>query len=481
MGPENRYAMYEDQSVDTSSIPMSDTPVARPPTPGILVAYRPTLSTISQDRFSMQRFPFVFGRNRTFCDAIFADNTVSGKHFWIVFEDGAYHLEDAGSRNGTYLNGTQIFKRQPLKTGDVIRIGQSVLVFHEDVTPMLAIPEKPDRIPGRFHVHALLDRVERVVTSGDHILITGPSGAGKELIARIIRQIAARENPSVPFIVHNAADFNSESEAISTLYGVGSHAFTGVGHRKGLIEMASGGILFLDEAHLYPLHVQSSLNRGMETGEFRRSGDSNIYTSRFRLILATNKPPPDFGVTKDLRGRTQLVTVPSLEERRADIPDIFNHLLSQKLKDERLPIEPVFQCLDTGHYETLCIGDYGAENVRALRKPAFLLVADIKRGTSINTAVQKAFEEQFGEKFVALRIKQRPSETVRTLTAPTVSIREEHTTNSKYEQNRALIESLYRQLRGNVKAVERALLSQYNVKVTYRWLNEYIKNIWKLV
>jgi transcriptional regulator with AAA-type ATPase domain len=472
--------MYENQSEDTSSIPILETAISRSPAPGILVAYRPSLSTISHDRFSLAKLPFVFGRDKAACDAVFFDKTVSGRHFRIIFENGKYHVEDMGSRNGTYLNGVQIFNKTRLKSGDVIRIGQSVLAFHEDVMPMLPAPKKPTRLPGRFHVFALLDKLERVITSGDHILITGPSGTGKELVADAVRQIVTQKSPSTPFIVHNAADFSSESEAIATLYGVESRAFTGVAERKGLIETANGGVLFLDEAHLYPPHVQSSLNRGMETGEFRKSGDSKIYKSSFRLILATNKPPPDFGVTEDLRGRTQLVAVPPLEERRADIPDIFNHLLVQKLSAERLPVDSVFECLGADHYETLCIGCYTPENVRALRKPVHLLVGDIKRGTPARAAVRRAFSEQFGAEFVELRIKKRGVEIAPDLPSRTVSIQENRSPNSKYEQNKALIETLYREHDGNVKAVERVLVLDYNIKVTYRWLNEYIKNIWQL-
>jgi len=129
--------------------------------------------------------------------------------------------------------------------------------------------------------------VEEVAGTTATVLITGPSGTGKELIARVIHQMSQRR--SKPFVsVHCAA--LTETLLESELFGHERGAFTGaVAMRKGRFEMADGGSLFLDEVGEIPLSTQVKLLRVIQEREFERVGGSKIISVDVRIITSTNR------------------------------------------------------------------------------------------------------------------------------------------------------------------------------------------------
>jgi len=188
--------------------------------------------------------------------------------------------------------------------------------------------------------------VEKVASSDINILITGPSGAGKEIIARAIqRESGAKDKPFIAVNVAAMAPGIIESE----LFGHEKGAFTGASARRiGVFEQAADGIIFLDEIGEIPLEIQAKLLRVLEERFFNRVGGNAGIGANFRLLAATNKnliEEVNAGrFREDLYYRLSVVTVelPALRERTADISPLAFHFLQERkkeLKSEKLKIE----------------------------------------------------------------------------------------------------------------------------------------------
>lgn len=174
-------------------------------------------------------------------------------------------------------------------------------------------------------IRLLRAKIARVAFSGEtSVLIVGESGTGKELVARALHRQGPRKRG--PFVPKNCA--YSELQLLdSELYGHEKGAFTGaVSQRRGLIEEANGGVLFLDEIADMPLELQAKLLRTLETHTFRRVGGAIDLKSQFQLVCATNQLPEELiksgKLREDFYYRIATVTlqVPTLRDRREDIP-----------------------------------------------------------------------------------------------------------------------------------------------------------------
>lgn len=123
------------------------------------------------------------------------------------------------------------------------------------------------------------------------VLLTGETGVGKDVVARLIHKISIQGQPQPgEMVALNCANLPSEMFE-AELFGVEKGAFTGAGQtRKGLAEAAANGTLFLDEIAELDLSQQAKLLQFLETGEFRRLGDTRIHQFSGRIIAATNKP-----------------------------------------------------------------------------------------------------------------------------------------------------------------------------------------------
>jgi DNA-binding NtrC family response regulator len=179
----------------------------------------------------------------------------------------------------------------------------------------------------------LFELVESVAASDANILIQGENGTGKELIANAIHYNSHRA--SGPFIKINCASIPRDLIE-SELFGYKKGAFTGAAADKiGLVEMAEGGSLLLDEIGEMPAYLQTKLLRVLQEREYRPIGSDRIVTVDFRLICATNVDLEvalrDGRLREDLyfRINTIAVRVPPLRERTEDIPLLCNHFLSK--------------------------------------------------------------------------------------------------------------------------------------------------------
>jgi len=189
-------------------------------------------------------------------------------------------------------------------------------------------------------MEALLEMTRKVAQTDASVLILGESGVGKELIAQAIHLCSARVNrPCVPVNAGAIPEALIESE----LFGHEKGAFTGAGTQKiGLVEMADNGTLFLDEIGEMPLAIQVKLLRFLESGEFRRVGDTRLRQVDVRIVAATNRDLlqeiKQGRFREDLFYRLNGLTliVPPLRERREDILPLVKHFLETQNKKKLL-------------------------------------------------------------------------------------------------------------------------------------------------
>jgi two-component system response regulator AtoC len=179
----------------------------------------------------------------------------------------------------------------------------------------------------------IMQEAERAAAASASVLITGETGTGKEILARTIYRMGPRAEK--PFIAINCAalpDTMIESE----LFGHEAGAFTGAQKRKpGLIEVADGGILFLDEVSSTKAEMQAKLLRMLDEHKFRRVGGVNEIDVDIQILAASNRDLPamlaDGTFREDLYYRLKVVDLhlPPLRERIADIPALVGTFIQQ--------------------------------------------------------------------------------------------------------------------------------------------------------
>ncbi len=177
-------------------------------------------------------------------------------------------------------------------------------------------------------------RTAQIAAAADvHILIEGETGTGKELMAQALQQSSKRADK--PFVILNCAALPAELVE-SLLFGHEKGAFTGANERKdGYVQKAKGGTLFLDEIGELPLSLQAKLLRFVENGECQRVGSHEMEIVDVRVLAATNhnllQQMNEGKFRQDLFYRLSVVTLrlPSLSERRRDIPELATHFLQQ--------------------------------------------------------------------------------------------------------------------------------------------------------
>jgi DNA-binding NtrC family response regulator len=173
--------------------------------------------------------------------------------------------------------------------------------------------------------------IRQVAGTTASVLITGESGTGKELVARAVHQLSSRSDG--PFVAVNCAAL-PESLMESELFGHEKGAFTGaVDRRAGCFEQAQGGTLLLDEIGDMPIGTQAKLLRVLEESKVRRLGGTHDIPISVRVLAATNQAPEkaiqDKRLREDLFYRLNVfqLSLPTLRERKGDIPAISNALI----------------------------------------------------------------------------------------------------------------------------------------------------------
>lgn len=189
-----------------------------------------------------------------------------------------------------------------------------------------------------------IKRLKKIARSKSTVLIVGETGTGKELFAEAIHKNSPRAGK--PFKVLNCAAV-SETLVESELFGHVKGSFTGaVGDRKGLIEAADGGTVFLDEIGDMPLAMQAKLLRTLDTGEILRVGTNDVEYFDVRFVAATNHDLAELvrtGAFREdlfyrLHGQAAL-RLPPLRERREDIPVLVQRFIAQANSENGLALE----------------------------------------------------------------------------------------------------------------------------------------------
>jgi DNA-binding NtrC family response regulator len=250
------------------------------------------------------------------------DHFISNQHCRIEKRKDDFWVRDLRSRNGTFVNGTRISEAL-LRDGDQLRVGETEMIFtlerNGDGSDLLLSSKNKNW-------QAQLDRLPLISRADLPVLVFGPSGSGKEIMARALHQFSHRAHG--PFVSVNCSAL-TESLVESELFGHIKGSFTGAADdRKGAFISAKGGTLFLDEIGDLPPVLQPKLLRALENQEIKPVGSDRPVSINVRIISATHKDLGDMvrkgGFREDLFFRLNVLrmAVPSLHQRQEDFEDL---------------------------------------------------------------------------------------------------------------------------------------------------------------
>ncbi len=227
---------------------------------------------------------------------------------------------------------------KPCRLAEIQAVLERVRQRRELTSRLRALERRVRRAEGATHLvgdspalEGVRKLIERVAKSDAAVLVRGETGTGKELVARAIHEGSSRADG--PLVAVNCGAL-PEHLVESELFGHRKGAFTGADeHRAGLFEVADGGTLFLDEIGELPRSLQSRLLRVLESGEIRRVGDNHPITVDVRLVCATHRALETMAKEGEFREdllfriNTFEITVPSLRDRKDDIPALVDHFV----------------------------------------------------------------------------------------------------------------------------------------------------------
>jgi len=249
-----------------------------------------------------------------------SDSYVSSRHARIEKRGTQFIIRDLQSRNGSYLNGSKVLEAN-LKINDHLQFGESFFIFSETSGDSPALTSRNSKW------NQQLLRAPAFAATDFPVLVTGPSGSGKEVLAHWIHQASTRKAGA--FISINCSAL-SESLIESELFGHKKGSFTGAtDDRKGAFESARGGTLFLDEIGDLPISLQPKLLRALENHEIKSVGSDRTIKTNVRIIAATHKNLVQNVQQKlfreDLYFRLNVchIQAPALIDRLEDFEDLF--------------------------------------------------------------------------------------------------------------------------------------------------------------
>jgi DNA-binding NtrC family response regulator len=268
----------------------------------------------------------VLGRGKE-CDVAIEHSSVSRKHATLTIGDG-YSIEDHGSSNGTRIDGREVVKGKPtpVAPGQAIMLGETRLVLPAlpssaaaGARPVVTIPAMALG-PAMKALYATLDLVAKGKIP---VLITGETGVGKDLLALELHRRSPRA--SQPFSTLACATF-PEGLLETELFGFERGAFPGADQTKpGLVELADGGTLVLDEVAALSLATQAKLLRMLESGEVMRIGSLKSERIDLRVVATTNRSLEQLVTGGQFRSDLYYrlhgasLVIPPLRDRRTEI------------------------------------------------------------------------------------------------------------------------------------------------------------------
>ena len=379
------------------------------------------------------------GESRDLQVAVSSDAAVSRPHLRITVDRDGCHVADLGSRNGTFVDGRRVTAPTLLADGSIINFGGHVGVFRlaslKDLGAIaheLAAPLGPVGTLSPV-LASTAGGLRRLARTDSSLLFAGETGVGKEVYARAVHAASGRPGP---FVAINCAALPPEL-AESELFGYarGAHSTARVA-KQGLVELADGGTLLLDEIGDMPPRVQAKLLRFLQDRQVQALGSTRTRQVDVRILAATSELSSS--VREDLVGRlgAEPIVIPPLRNRIEDIGALVAYLGGAG-----------FPGVDPGAFHALCLYEW-PRNVRELAEvlKRAVTLADGKRVDLDNlpVAVRNALER-----------------------GPRVSVRRSPRARPEREE----LERVLREQGGNVASVAKVFDRQWNV--VQRWLRRY--------
>jgi transcriptional regulator with GAF, ATPase, and Fis domain len=327
------------------------TPSGRGPQPGLVLLYTEQFGDLPS------AFPFTTGRmvigRDPSADICVPVNAVSRSHAEFIWRDGVWVLRDLGSRNGTILDG-RLVNEATLETTQEIRVGDAIFKFvdkHSELFfpyridgSMLANHQRrastPSQLVGGYQMDRIAAEIERIAPTELSVIVLGESGTGKEVVARELHRLSGRRGQ---FCAVNCAAIPAtliESE----LFGYKRGAFSGADRDKpGLVRMAHGGTLLLDEIGDMPLSAQTKLLRLLQSKEVFPVGATAAEHVDVRVVCATHRDltrlQSEGRFREDLYARLNeyQLFLPPLRERKEDIYVLTRTFLARYGRPELKP------------------------------------------------------------------------------------------------------------------------------------------------
>jgi formate hydrogenlyase transcriptional activator len=248
-----------------------------------------------------------------------------GSYRWFFLRYNPLHDEE-GQITRWYVTGTDIEDRKQAED----RLRSENVALREEIDKASMFEEIVGTSPA---LKSVLSRISKVAPSDSTVLIMGETGTGKELVARAIHRRSDRASRA--FVSVNCSAIPRDLIA-SELFGHEKGAFTGATQqRMGRFELASGGTIFLDEVGELPVETQIALLRVLQEHEFERVGGSRRIRADVRVIAATNRDLQAAisggSFRSDLFYRLHVfpIEIPSLQERREDIPLLVEYFIDR--------------------------------------------------------------------------------------------------------------------------------------------------------
>ncbi len=253
------------------------------------------------------------------------DSKVSREHVSFSRKGGQLQITDHGSQNGTFVMGKQLEPHVPIQIEDgfIFRLGQTVFVYRE-AFPVRIKPQPPlGKLVAPWGLHKIREELyARTYRPGLNVLLEGPTGTGKELLAE---EVARRLRPGTKFVPMNLAAVPRDHFE-GNMFGWEKHSFTGAFQTNtGYLRAATGGTVFLDEIEALPLELQPKLLRFLENRQVQPLGARDASpTVDCLVIAATNRTISELltkdAFRRDVIARFQLrLSLPTLEDRPEDL------------------------------------------------------------------------------------------------------------------------------------------------------------------